>query len=111
MDVFRISKQDRKWYEIVAWWEARRIPYNIIMYFVGLASFYIGYVTLPLLYIFIGFVLNIGYTFGWLIELAVIKNKISSNCFLFILGDFCCAGVWFCAFSDLLTLHQSHLFP
>lgn len=69
MDILRISKPNRKWYEIVIWWELRRIPYNIIMCFVGLASFYVGYVTIPLVYMMIGLMLNVGYTFCWIVEL------------------------------------------
>ena len=64
-----ILQVDRKWYEIILWWELRRIPYNIIMYFIGPASFYISYVTIPLVYIIIGLVLNLFYTLGWIIEL------------------------------------------
>jgi hypothetical protein len=74
MDILRITKPDREWYEIIIWWELRRVPFNIIMYFIGLASFYIGYVTIPLLYLVIGLILNIGYAFCWIIELAVIKK-------------------------------------
>jgi hypothetical protein len=74
MDILQISKPDRKWYEIILWWELRRIPYNIAMYLVGLASFYIGYVTLPLLYIIIGLLLNAGFTICWIAELIVRKR-------------------------------------
>jgi hypothetical protein len=75
MDILRIRKPNRRWYEKILWWELRRIPYNIIMYFVGLASFYVGYVTIPLVYLVIGLGLNLGYTFCWLIELAVFKRQ------------------------------------
>jgi hypothetical protein len=75
MDILRITKQDRKWYEIIMWWEVRRIPFNIIMYFIGLASFYIGYVTIPLLYLIIGLTLNVGYAFCWVVELTIINRQ------------------------------------
>jgi hypothetical protein len=74
MNILRITKQDRPWYEIIIWWEVRRIPFNIIMYFIGLASFYIGYVTIPLLYIIIGLTLNVGYAFCWIVELTLVRK-------------------------------------
>lgn len=69
MNVLKITKADRRWYEVILWWEFRRIPYNIIMYFVGYLSFYIGFVTIPLVYLVIGLALNIIYTLGWIVEL------------------------------------------
>ena len=69
MNIIRISETNRKWYEIILWWEIRRIPYNIIMYLIGMLSFYICFVTIPLIYIIIGIALNIIYTLGWIIEL------------------------------------------
>ena len=75
MDWFKISNQNRKWYDIVLWWEIRRIPYNLIMYFVGLLSFYICFATIPLLYIIIALSLNFLYTFGWIFELFVISKQ------------------------------------
>jgi len=78
MDIIKIIKTDRKWYEIILWWEIRRIPYNIMMYFIGLASFYIAYVTIPLIYIGIGFLLNVGYTFCWIAEI-VLHNQLSDT--------------------------------
>ncbi len=75
MNLFKIKTADRKWYEIILWWELRRIPYNVIMYFVGLLSFYICYVTIPLIYLLIGLGLNVIYTLFWMIELLAIKGK------------------------------------
>jgi hypothetical protein len=74
MNILRITKTKRKWHEIILWWEIRRIPYNIIMYFIGLLSFQIGYVTIPLVYIIIGLGLNVLYTLGWIIELLFINR-------------------------------------
>jgi hypothetical protein len=74
MNILKITQPVRPWYQIIIWWELRRIPFNIIMYFIGVASFYIGYITIPLLYIILGLLLNIGYTLGWIIELIVIKD-------------------------------------
>lgn len=69
MNLLKINTANRKWYEIILWWELRRIPYNVAMYFIGLLSFYISYVTIPLVYLIIGLLLNIFYTFGWITEL------------------------------------------
>lgn len=67
-----------KWYIVIAVWELLRIPFNIVMYFIGYLSFYISYVTIPLVYIFIGFLLNILYTGTWIIELSY-TNKLAIN--------------------------------
>jgi hypothetical protein len=79
MNLITITSTDRKWYEIILWWEIRRIPYNVIMYFVGLLSFYICYVTIPLVYLVIGFGLNVFYTFGWIFELIFIDRQANIN--------------------------------
>lgn len=79
MNFLKITKAKRKWHEVILWWEIRRIPYNVIMYFVGLLSFQIAYVTIPLVYLVIGFVLNVIYTFGWIIELLFINRLNDRN--------------------------------
>ena len=75
MKLLKINKSDRKWWEIILWWEIRRIPFNLIMYFIGLLSFYICFVTIPLVYLIIGLLLNIIYTLGWIIELLYINRQ------------------------------------
>ena len=43
---------------------------------VGYLSFYIGYVTIPLIYLIIGLSINVFYTTGWIIELiAIYRTK------------------------------------
>lgn len=79
MNILKITTTKRKWYEIILWWEIRRIPYNIIMYFIGLVSFYIGYVTIPLIYLLIGLGLNVIYTLGWVVELLFINRLKDKN--------------------------------
>jgi hypothetical protein len=74
MNILRITSIDRKWYEIVLWWELRRVIYNVVMYCMGLLSFQIGFITIPLFYIFIGLALNVFYTFGWVFELMLTKG-------------------------------------
>jgi len=78
MDILKITRPDRNWYEIIIWWEVRRIPYNFLMYFVGIASFYISFITIPLVYLLVGLGLNLIYTFGWIIEL-IFRHKMSEN--------------------------------
>lgn len=59
---------------VILWWEIRRIPYNVIMYFAGLLSFYISYISIPLIYILIGLAFNVIYTLGWIIELLIVQK-------------------------------------
>jgi hypothetical protein len=63
------NKIDRKWYHIIGWWEIRRLPYNILVFLVGLISIQIAYISIPLIYILVGLGLNILYCFGWIIDL------------------------------------------
>jgi len=65
----------RNWYEIILWWELRRVPYNLIMYIAGLLSFYISYISIPLIYVLMGLTFNIVYTFGWIFELLIIRKE------------------------------------
>jgi hypothetical protein len=75
VNLLKLNNSDRKWWEIVLWWEIRRIPYNIIMFFMGVLSFYICFVTIPLIYVVVGLGLNVLYTFGWIIELLFINRQ------------------------------------
>jgi hypothetical protein len=49
------------------------------MYFVGLLSFQIAFITIPLIYIVIGLALNVFYTFGWVLELMLSKGFTSNK--------------------------------
>lgn len=79
---------------IVAWWEVRRIPYNVIVGItgiMGLALYYL-FITManglepgedlvePMALIMAPFFINICYTAGWIVELPanVIRHKGSS---------------------------------
>lgn len=66
----------------IGWWELNRVLYNVYMLFIGFLSFFIGYVTIPVLYIFIGIGLNILFTASWVGELLFIRplqsNKATS---------------------------------
>jgi len=68
------SGTQRQWYQVILWWEIMRIPYNLLMYIAGMLSFYIMYVTIPLLYIGMGIILNVIYTLGWVVELTIISK-------------------------------------
>lgn len=57
----------------VLWWEAHRALYNVYMLIIGYCSFYIGYISFPFIYIFIGLTLNITYTLSWVLELLCIR--------------------------------------
>ena len=79
MNVLNVTTKNRQWWDIILWWEARRLPYNIIMLFVGLLSFCISYMTIPLVYIIIALLLNAVYTIGWVFELLVIRQLKNEN--------------------------------
>lgn len=79
MNILKIDLANRNWFKIILWWEIRRVPYNLIMIAAGYLSFYIAFVTIPLVYLVIGLGLNIIYTFGWIIELLFIKNAKKEN--------------------------------
>jgi hypothetical protein len=81
---------DARW-EIIKWWELRRIPYTIIIGAVGVLSFFVansiidnyaqaGEDFLKPVSLLIGvplaiIVANICYTFGWIVELAQQSRK------------------------------------
>ena len=68
-----------KWYKVVFWWELRRIFYNMIIFLIGWLSFYIAFVTIPLVYGVIGFILNVVYSFTWIMELLLSHRFDSRN--------------------------------
>ena len=81
----RVPDAERRWYDIIIWWEIRRVLYNLIIVPAGL--FWLGILVLmlvlhsgegedlgdPFLPIFFVFtyiiVANIFYTFGWISEI------------------------------------------
>ena len=82
----RVPSQPRRWYDVIVWWELRRIPYNLIVGIGGMAAvvLYIYIDTLPpqlpadqrdfdyFLAIFGGAVAaNILYTGGWVCEIVL----------------------------------------
>jgi len=85
MTVFKLPGSE-KWYKAILWWELMRIIYNVVMIVSGWLSFYICFVTIPLIYLLIGFAFNVLYTFGWITELAFAgqSNKIKYRQYTFI---------------------------
>ena len=67
---FGISSYSSRWYHIILWWEIIRIPFNIILAFAGMLSFYVAFVSIPLVYIFIGLLMNFLFCLSWIVELA-----------------------------------------
>jgi hypothetical protein len=68
-------------WEVIRWWEIRRLPYNAALLVVGIASLFAleGLVSVGsggpqldtgLTIIFYGFMANLCYTLGWIVELA-----------------------------------------
>lgn len=63
----------------IRWWELNRIFYNCYMLIIGFLSFFIGYVSIPVIYIFIGLGLNMLFTTSWVGELLFIRPYKSSK--------------------------------
>ena len=73
----------RSSFDIIWWWEARRVPYNIIVGSIGLCSLLLFFMFInaadvldtgedafePIGLLLAPFVMNLGYTAGWVVEL------------------------------------------
>lgn len=80
--LFSVPETERTLGSVVAWWELRRIPYNMIVGFVAFISLILFFVSItsakvlsagedavePLALIFAPIAINICYTAGWFIE-------------------------------------------
>ncbi len=80
---FENPPEHRPWWKVIAWWEIRRIPYNIIIGVVGFISLLLFFLFIhlahelkpgedaiePLALIFAPILMNFAYTAGWVIEL------------------------------------------
>lgn len=71
MKLLAVGPEPRPWWQIILWWELRRVPYNLVMAGVGLLSMAIMAVTIPLIYVLMAVGLNVLYTAGWPAELLV----------------------------------------
>jgi len=79
-------------WEIIRWWELRRIPYNAILFAIGIASIFAmdffaqgvnsagdaPELETGLTIVLHGFIANVCYTLGWIVELAGRKKMKSS---------------------------------
>ena len=80
-----VESKDRTMFQIILWWEFRRILYNVIVLVSGILSMSIMLIIVdvkpgedlqePLAIIGFGILCNLGYTFGWLTEIARKKTK------------------------------------
>jgi len=98
--LFRVPGGQRSALRIIWWWELRRIPYNLIMAVVGMASMFciVGIDALPprlpeeqLMWspgfsaMGFGILANIAYTAGWIVEL-ILRPALPNDAFKFGLG-------------------------
>lgn len=81
--LFFVPDGPRCWYQVIIWWELRRVLYNILVGFFGIISLCV-FIYLasqrpkqfedgpePLAILFFGFAANLFYTGGWIGELIV----------------------------------------
>ncbi|MDD5222987.1 MAG: hypothetical protein PHE84_03280 [bacterium] len=82
---FATPQESRSWWQIIVWWEFRRIPYNIFVALFGSIglSLYILFLTLakelkpgedfiePMALFITPFLINIAYSAGWIGELVL----------------------------------------
>jgi hypothetical protein len=81
--LFAPPEEPRQWWQVIAWWELRRIPYNLIVGGVGFISLLLFYLFIslaqgvesgidaiePLALLIAPILLNMAFTAGWLGEL------------------------------------------
>ncbi len=83
--ILRVTKLQRNFFEIILWWEIRRILYN----FLFITALLVGFLVIgqlvhlepsediiePLALFFLFFIFNGAYTLGWLIELCIPRSQ------------------------------------
>jgi len=81
--LFTVSEATRGWWQIILWWELRRIPYNLIVGLFGFVSLLLAsLISMALSFdmelgspvlgiLFFGLAANVFYTGGWVAELLV----------------------------------------
>ena len=81
--MFGPRKPSAGWWQVILWWEIRRIPYNIVVGGWGIVCLIVFYIAIeaagglkpgedavePLALMFAPFAINACYTLGWLVEL------------------------------------------
>ncbi len=89
--MFSVPDGERSRWQIILWWEQRRIPYNLILGVVGITGvFFFFFFTAnepiengedigePIMIFIAPFVINACYTLGWIVEAFAPKAYISS---------------------------------
>lgn len=86
MNLFKIQNLDRRWWELILWWEIRRFLFIILIIILHIISLKIlgfnpvniemgtGEYFIFLIYFFLALILNLIYTFGWIIELFIRRS-------------------------------------
>lgn len=84
---FGIRAYSSRWYHVILWWELMRIPFNAFLAVLGMLSFYFGYVTIPLIYVITGMLINLLFSLSWTVELssAALIRKIGRRKFRLII--------------------------
>jgi hypothetical protein len=86
--LLQVKTEDRNFFQVIIWWELRRILYNIIVLIAGILSIVImltaasGRVNLepgedfyePIMIPIFAFLCNMGYTLGWLTEVFIKRS-------------------------------------
>ena len=122
--LFQVPEEKRSLIRIILWWEARRIPVNFIVGFVGFISLVVLHITIsssghlkpgedtvePMAIIAAPILFNIAYTGGWLAEIALrifwrdsqpsigpilLKVGITFSIFVVLLPSVFWGGCWF----------------
>lgn len=78
MNFLKRREEQKSWYQIILWWEVRRIYYNLIIGLFGLPSFYICFVNSESLCLVLVLGLNLFYTLLYVIEILFVK-RLSSD--------------------------------
>jgi len=87
-NLLRVNTEERSIFQIIVWWELRRVLYNIIVLIASILSLVImltaasGRVHLepgedfyePIMIPVFAFICNMGYTLGWLTELFIKRS-------------------------------------
>ena len=92
-----------KWWQLIAWWELRRIPYNLVVGIAGVISLLLFYFFIthsselkggedavePMALVIAPFIINFIYTAGWIVELLVYgiaRRDVKAGPVLFAVG-------------------------
>jgi len=89
--MFSVPDGDRSRWQIILWWEQRRIPYNFILLAVGIFSVFLFYfftanepiengedIGEPIMLLIAPFIINACYTLGWIVEAFAPKAYLES---------------------------------